>query len=197
MLSSNPDLQPTVYHLFSILYRFLLFMKKNVFGRKFKRDRNERKALFKALLSSLVLHKKINTTEEKAKAIKGQADKLVTKVKRSGSNILTARKLISPYLIPAAMETFIQEIVPQFADRAGGYTRVVRLGKRFNDDAKMVAMEWVNITAAAIIPNGEVKKIAKAAKKEAKVSKEPQETKVKEKKVEPKEKKEKVKKEKK
>lgn len=172
-------------------------MKKNVFGRKFKRDRNERKALFKGLLSSLVIHKKINTTEEKAKAIKGEADKLVTKVKRSGSNILTARKLISPYLIPAAMETLINDIVPQFADRSGGYTRVVKLGKRFNDDAKMVAMEWVNITASAIVPNAEVKKIARAAKKEAKVSKEPQETKVKGKKVEPKEKKEKVKKEKK
>jgi ribosomal protein L17 len=54
-------------------------MKKHVFGRKFKRDKNERKALFKNLLTELVLHEQIKTTEEKAKAIKGDFDKLVTR----------------------------------------------------------------------------------------------------------------------
>ena len=59
-------------------------MKKNVFGRHFKRDVNERKALFKNLLNALVQHERIQTTEEKAKAIRSQADKLITKAKIGG-----------------------------------------------------------------------------------------------------------------
>ena len=57
-------------------------MKKNVFGRQFKRDANERKALFKNLLTSLVMQERIQTTEAKAKAIKAAADKLVTRAKK-------------------------------------------------------------------------------------------------------------------
>ena len=61
-------------------------MKKNVFGRKFKRDRNERKALFKSLMSSLILNERIETTEAKAKAIKGDVDKLITRAKKNSLN---------------------------------------------------------------------------------------------------------------
>ena len=60
-------------------------MKKNVFGKQLKRDMNERKALFKNLLTSLVMEESIKTTEAKAKAIKGAADKLVTKAKKGGN----------------------------------------------------------------------------------------------------------------
>ena len=59
-------------------------MKKHVFGRHFKRDANERKALFKNLLTSLVIEERITTTEAKAKAIRAKADKLVTKAKKGG-----------------------------------------------------------------------------------------------------------------
>ena len=61
-------------------------MRKQVFGRKFKRDANERKALLKGLMTDLVMKESIQTTEEKAKAIKGQVEKLVTKAKRKGEN---------------------------------------------------------------------------------------------------------------
>ena len=57
-------------------------MRKNVFGRQLKRDTNERKALFKSLISSLVLTGGIKTTEEKAKAIRGDVDKIITKAKK-------------------------------------------------------------------------------------------------------------------
>ena len=62
-------------------------MKKNVFGRQFKRDKNERTALFKGLMSSLVLNDRIQTTEEKAKAIKGKIERLVTKARTYGVHV--------------------------------------------------------------------------------------------------------------
>lgn len=115
-------------------------MKKRVFGRKLKRDINERKALFKGLMSSLVLYEKIETTESKAKAIRGEVDKLVTNAKKEG---VLARKLMSSKLSPEALEKMIKDIAPRFSKRQGGYTRMVRLGKRFGDDATMVLLEWV------------------------------------------------------
>ncbi len=60
-------------------------MRKNVFGRKLKRDKNERKALFKSLMSALVLNERIKTSEAKAKAIRPEIEKLVTKAKKGGN----------------------------------------------------------------------------------------------------------------
>ncbi|OGH18987.1 MAG: 50S ribosomal protein L17 [Candidatus Levybacteria bacterium RIFCSPHIGHO2_12_FULL_38_12] len=115
-------------------------MKKKVFGRKFKRDRNERKALFKSLLSSLVLEERIKTTEQKAKAIKGRAEKLVTQAIKKGK---TSQSLMQEYLTPPAIEKLITQVAPVFTQRNGGYTRIVRLGKRFGDNASYVLLEWV------------------------------------------------------
>jgi large subunit ribosomal protein L17 len=131
-------------------------MKKHIFGRKFKRDVDERKALFKGLMSSLVLHEKIETTEEKAKAIKGELDKLVTNAKKDG---VLARKLLSSKLSPEAIEKMIKDIAPRFDKRQGGYTRSVRIGKRFGDDATMVIIEWTE-NARNIVPAPD-KKISK------------------------------------
>ncbi len=115
-------------------------MKKNVFGRKFKRDVNERKALFKSLMSELVLHGRIKTTEQKAKAIRSSTEKLIKKAQKEAN---LAKKLLSMELIPQAINKVINDIAPQFVGRTGGYTRMVKLGRRFNDDASMVVMEWV------------------------------------------------------
>ncbi|MBI2032102.1 MAG: 50S ribosomal protein L17 [Candidatus Levybacteria bacterium] len=114
-------------------------MRKNVFGRHFKRDRNERKALFKSLISSLIMDEKIKTTEAKAKSIKSEVDKLVTKAKKEKP----VRGLIDPYIRSDAVNKLIVEIAPRFKNRNGGYTRIVKLGKRFSDNASMVLMEWV------------------------------------------------------
>lgn len=115
-------------------------MRKQVFGRQFKRDTNERKALFKGLLSALVLHNRIETTEAKAKAIKGEADKLITKVKRQGKS---ARRLLSKCLTDQAIKKLIKDVVPRFSSRNGGYTRIVHLGRRVTDSASMAVIEWV------------------------------------------------------
>ena len=115
-------------------------MKKNIFGRRFKRDIKERKALFKSLMSSLVLKEKIKTTEAKAKAIKGDVDKLITTVKKNEDN---ARRFLTKSLSPEALEKLIGKVVPRFKNRQSGYTRIIRLGKRSSDHASMVIMEWV------------------------------------------------------
>ena len=114
-------------------------MRKNIFGRQFKRDSNERKALFKALIYSLILNGRIKTTEAKAKAIKGEVDKIITKVKKG---VDKARYLLQGQLPKEAIEKVISEIAPRFNRRRGGFTRIVRVGRRFYDNASMVLMEW-------------------------------------------------------
>ncbi|HVZ58609.1 MAG TPA: 50S ribosomal protein L17 [Patescibacteria group bacterium] len=116
-------------------------MKKQVFGRQLHRDTNQRKALFKGLVSELVMHERIETTEQKAKAIRAQAEKLVTKAKKNDS--AHAKELLQAYLTTEAQDKMISTLAPRFADRPGGYTRILKLGNRFSDDAAMVVMEWV------------------------------------------------------
>lgn len=115
-------------------------MKKQVFGRRLKRDINERKALFKSLMSSLVLQERIKTTEAKAKAIRARIEKLVTEAKKKGEQ---AANLFGLYLSPVAIDKLISDVAPRFEKRSGGYTRILRLGSRFSDNASMVLMEWV------------------------------------------------------
>ncbi|CAN5159331.1 hypothetical protein BH09PAT1_BH09PAT1_8460 [soil metagenome] len=134
-------------------------MKKQVFGRQLKRDTNERKALFKGLVSSLIMYERIETTEEKAKSIKGLAEKIVTKAKKN--NNAHARTLIQAYLTNEALQKMLTDIAPRFIDRPGGYTRILKIGNRFNDNASMVIMEWVEkSTKVKIVP---AKKTAKNA----------------------------------
>ncbi len=133
-------------------------MKKNVFGRQFKRDANERKALFKGLMSSLVLKERIQTTEEKAKAIKGSVEKLVTRAKIKG---VAATPFLLPYLHEDAAKRMITDIAPRFINRPGGYTRIMRLGKRFGDDASVVIIEWVD--KGIQLSEKNKKKVTKAA----------------------------------
>lgn len=115
-------------------------MKKHVFGRQFNRDANERKALFKGLVNALVMEESITTTEPKAKAIKGQVEKLITKAKNRKEE---AKPFLQPWLQPAALEKVMQDLALRFATRSGGYTRIVKLGERFGDNASMAVIELV------------------------------------------------------
>jgi large subunit ribosomal protein L17 len=117
-------------------------MKKNVFGRNFKRDANERKALFKNLLTSLVMEERIQTTEAKAKAIKAAADKLVTRAKKGGPS---AQRFLEPSVNHDAVVKLMTDIGPRFATRHGGYTRIIRTKNRIADNAPQVFMEWTEI----------------------------------------------------
>lgn len=141
-------------------------MKKNVFGRKFKRDTNERKALFKNLLTSLVLKERIRTTDAKAKAIKGAADKMVTKAKKEN-----AYKNLHADVNQDAVEKLIGDIVKRFENRSGGYTRIIKIGKRrVADNAKMVYLEWTEKPAEQV---SEVRSKKKELKKKKEVKKAP------------------------
>lgn len=116
-------------------------MRKNVFGRQFSRDANQRKSLFKSLISSLILKESIQTTLEKAKAIKGDADKIINKAKRGNEEL--AIQLLQRSLGIEARNKVIKDLAPRFKDRTSGYTRIIKLGRRFSDNAPMAIIEWV------------------------------------------------------
>lgn len=138
-------------------------MRKRVFGRHLKRDTNERKALFKNLMTELVLHEKITTTEEKAKSIRGQVEKLITKAKRKGAQ---SEYLLQPYFSSEAVKKIITDIAVRFANRPGGYTRIVKLGNRFNDNASMAVIELVDRKEEVVNNHPVAKKNQKAVEPE-------------------------------
>jgi large subunit ribosomal protein L17 len=118
-------------------------MRHRVAGRKLSRDIGQRQALYRILLTELFRHERIRTTEAKAKAIRSEAEKLVTLVKRGD---LTARRLVSSRLTDQTVAAKLfrdGEFAKRFAARAGGYTRILRLGKRPGDAAEMVFIELV------------------------------------------------------
>jgi large subunit ribosomal protein L17 len=137
-------------------------MKKQIFGRKFKRTTNQRKALFSGLISSMILKGRISTTYEKAKAIKPDLEKMVTKAKKDEA---TARRSLKNSLKPHEIDLMVTKIGPAFKNREGGYTRIIKTGKRFNDDATMVIMEWTEFSASEPIKKPEEKKAKKEVKK--------------------------------
>jgi large subunit ribosomal protein L17 len=146
-------------------------MNKNVFGRKLGRDREERKALFKSLMSSLILKEGIQTSEAKAKAIKPEIEKLITKAKSMEKG---ARLVLEKSLSKDAYDKIIKEIGPRFAKRQGGYTRIVKLGERFGDNSPLVLIELVE-RAEIMIPTKQEKSakkssLAKSSKEQEKLS---------------------------
>lgn len=116
-------------------------MRHRVYGSKLGRDKSARKALFKNLISSLILHGQIKTTEARAKAIKGLIDKLIS---RSKQRTLQARRSVLAFLQnKSVVGKLVDEIAPRFGKRSSGFTRILRLGKRVGDKAMIVKMEFV------------------------------------------------------
>ena len=109
--------------------------------RKFGREKNQRKALYKALATALIENGKIRTTTSKAKSLSQYADKLVTQAKKGD---LAARKLIGYNLGDKAAKKLLADIVPKLKDRKGGYTKVLKLGRRVSDGAEMAQIEFTN-----------------------------------------------------
>lgn len=109
--------------------------------RKLGRTSGHRRALLRGQVTSLVLHGQIETTEMKAKSIKPLADKMVTLGKRGD---LAARRQAAAFLMdPAAVQKLFDDLAPRFADRNGGYTRIIKTGVRRGDAAPMAIIEWV------------------------------------------------------
>ena len=115
-------------------------MRKLNKGRKFSRKIGPRKALFKVLVNNFFLQEKIKTTEAKAKELRSVAEKMITKAKDIN---LANRRLLASSLTPKMTKKIIEEIAPKYKERQGGYTRIMKLGPRNSDGAKMVIIELV------------------------------------------------------
>ncbi len=111
-------------------------------GKKLGRDSAHRRALYANLVCSLIEHGRIKTTEAKAKAVKPLAEQMITLGRRGD---LAARRLaISKLRSVDAVHILFSEVAPRFADRPGGYSRIVKLGPRSGDAADMVYLELVD-----------------------------------------------------
>jgi len=115
-------------------------MNKGKYGRKFGRERDQRKALLNGLVRALVLHEKIMTTEAKAKELRRYIEPIVTKSK---VNSLHITRLLTRSLGGDVVNKLIRDIGTKYKDRKGGYTRVVKRAPRKRDSAKMAIIEFV------------------------------------------------------
>ena len=114
---------------------------------KLGRTSAHRDALFASLVCNLVRVNRITTTLQKAKAARSVAEKMVTLGKRG--DISSLRRAVSILRQQEAVKILFGTIAPAFKDRAGGYTRIVRLGRRASDGAEMAILEWVNYVPKA------------------------------------------------
>ena len=162
-------------------------------GRKFDRNTSHRRAMLRNLTANLVLHERIETTDAKAKELRRVAERLLTKAMRLGEVAYTAQeqlsaddkarrlhahRLISAYIPRFAVKTakggaqtrvdlvekIFLDLAKRFKGRAGGYTRIVKLGPRRGDNAPISIIEFVGELAAV----DETKSQAKASGKKSK-----------------------------
>jgi large subunit ribosomal protein L17 len=115
-------------------------MRKRKRGRKFSMKTDPRRALLHSLLRALMDKEKIETTEAKAREMRSFAEKLITKAKEGS---LAQRRQIVKTLGETLTKKLIEKIAPTFKDRKGGYTRVIKLGSRESDSAKLAIIELV------------------------------------------------------
>lgn len=110
--------------------------------RKFGRNKNQKKALINSLALNLIVRGKIKTTEPKAKELRPFIEKLVTKAKKGD---MSTRRVVISKLSNRSKEVkkLFEVIAPKYIDKNGGYTRVLKLGVRKSDGAKMAIIEFV------------------------------------------------------
>jgi large subunit ribosomal protein L17 len=108
--------------------------------KKLDRNRAARKALLKSLAGALILEEKIITTKAKGRALKSHVEKLITKAKNK--SLANERRLLR-FLPRSAVKKLISDIAPRYLARNGGYSRLVKIGKRHHDKAEMAVVELV------------------------------------------------------
>ena len=122
------------------------------------RKSGHRKALLANMATSLILHKRIETTVAKAKALQGYVEPLITKSKEDSTH---SRSVVFSYLkSKEAVTELFRTVAPKIAERPGGYTRVLKTGFRYGDGADMALIELVDFNEAALASTAK-----KAAKK--------------------------------
>ncbi len=107
---------------------------------KLGRTSSHREALMASLVCNLIAAKQIKTTQPKARAARRLADKMVTLGKKN--TVAARRRALSKLRNKKAVAELFNKVAPAFADRQGGYTRILKLGRRHSDSSEMVLLEW-------------------------------------------------------
>jgi large subunit ribosomal protein L17 len=116
-------------------------MRHGKSGRKLGRNSSHRQAMFRNMVTSLFEHERIVTTEQRAKEVRPIAEKMITLAKRG--DLHARRQALSYIRSKSVVAKLFDEISDQYADRAGGYTRIIRTGTRRGDAAPMAIIELV------------------------------------------------------
>ena len=116
-------------------------MRHKVAGRNLDRTSSHRKALYRNLVTDLLNHGKITTTEAKAKEMRSIAEKIITLGKEG--NLQALRQVLAFVTDKKVADKLFADLAPKYAQRHGGYTRIIKLGPRLGDGAEMVQLELV------------------------------------------------------
>ncbi len=108
--------------------------------RRFRRDRDQKRAFLRSLARNLLLNQRIKTTEARAKELRRFVEPLITEAKE---DTVTTRRRISRHFDEKTVKKLIEEIGPKYKERPGGYTRIIKIGPRETDGAKEVFIELV------------------------------------------------------
>ena len=127
-------------------------MRHNKIGRKLGRKTAHRKALMSNLASALITHKRIKTTDAKAKELRMYIEPLVTFAKKG--DLHSRRQVLKKIRHKSIVRELFENIGPTFSNRNGGYTRIIKLGFRDNDCAPISMIEFVGMMGE-VEPQGE------------------------------------------
>ena len=125
-------------------------------GRKLGVNPSHRKAMLRNLASNLIKHKRIQTTDSRAKELRTFIEPLITKAKKADLNSI--RQILKKLPFKDDVHTLVHEIAPQYVDRNGGYTRILKRGYRDNDRASVSIIEFVESSAVVEAEAGEAEK---------------------------------------
>ena len=114
-------------------------------GRKLGVNPSHRKAMLRNLASNLIQHKRIQTTDSRAKELRTFIEPLITKAKKADLNSI--RQILKKLPFKDDVHTLVHDIAPQYADRNGGYTRIIKRGFRDNDRASVSIIEFVDYSS--------------------------------------------------
>ncbi|HSX15063.1 MAG TPA: 50S ribosomal protein L17 [Candidatus Saccharimonadales bacterium] len=139
-------------------------------GRKLSRQRDQRLALVRGQIISLVLYEHIETTLAKAKTVAPEMERLITKAK---SGTLADRRSIEAEITSSsAVKKLMTDLAPRFKDRTGGYTRIIKTSNRLGDNAPMAVLSLV-ISEPAAKPDDKTEAVAESTPKAKPAAKKP------------------------
>ena len=143
-------------------------MRHKIAYRKLNRTSEHRKALFKNMLNSLIKYEQITTTLPKAKVLKPQADKIITLGKKD--TLINTKALVSKLQDINSANKVKKTLAKRYEKRKGGYTRIIKAGFRYGDNAPMAVIEFVDRDVEAKRVNKKKKENLKDNKEEKKIA---------------------------